>query len=36
VIKMFPEWFVGRTTHSIDATREMWAFFRAHPLRGKY
>ena len=32
----FPEWFVGRTTHSIDATREMWAFFRAHPLRGKY
>jgi polyhydroxybutyrate depolymerase len=24
-----PEWFVGRTTRSIDATREMWAFFRS-------
>ena len=28
-----PEWFVGPTTHSIDATSQMWAFFRAHPLR---
>lgn len=28
-----PEWFVGTTTRSIDATREMWAFFREHPLR---
>lgn len=28
-----PEWFVGRTTASIDASRLMWAFFRAHPLR---
>jgi polyhydroxybutyrate depolymerase len=28
-----PEWFVGRTTQSIDATRLMWAFFREHPLR---
>lgn len=28
-----PEWFVGRTTASIDASREMWAFFRQHPLR---
>jgi polyhydroxybutyrate depolymerase len=28
-----PEWFVGATTHNIDATNEMWAFFRAHPLR---
>jgi polyhydroxybutyrate depolymerase len=27
-----PEWGVGRTTHSIDATSMMWAFFRAHPL----
>jgi polyhydroxybutyrate depolymerase len=27
-----PEWFVGRTTHSIDATSLMWAFFRQHPL----
>jgi polyhydroxybutyrate depolymerase len=30
-----PEWFVGPTSRSIDASREMWAFFRAHPLRGK-
>lgn len=29
-----PEWFVGTTTRSIDATSQMWAFFRAHPLRG--
>jgi polyhydroxybutyrate depolymerase len=29
-----PEWFVGRTTRSIDATRLMWTFFREHPLRG--
>jgi polyhydroxybutyrate depolymerase len=27
-----PEWFVGRTTRSIDATSLMWAFFREHPL----
>ena len=27
-----PEWFVGRTTRSIDATRLMWAFFSEHPL----
>jgi polyhydroxybutyrate depolymerase len=27
-----PNWFVGRTTRSIDATRLMWAFFREHPL----
>jgi polyhydroxybutyrate depolymerase len=25
-----PEWFVGRTTRSIDATRELWAFFERH------
>jgi polyhydroxybutyrate depolymerase len=31
--KPIPEWFVGPTTRSIDATRTMWAFFRAHPLR---
>ena len=30
-----PEWFAGRTSRGIDATREMWAFFRAHPLQGK-
>ena len=28
-----PEWFVGRTTHSIDATSLMWEFFSEHPLR---
>jgi polyhydroxybutyrate depolymerase len=27
-----PEWFVGRTSHGVDATRQMWAFFREHPL----
>lgn len=27
-----PEWFAGPTSRSIDATTEMWAFFRAHPL----
>ena len=27
-----PEWFVGRTARSIDATSQMWAFFREHPL----
>jgi len=30
-----PEWFAGRTSRGVDATREMWAFFRAHPLQGK-
>ncbi len=30
-----PEWFVGRTTRSIDATRLMWAFFSDHPLQRK-
>jgi len=28
-----PEWRVGATTTSIDATSELWAFFREHPLR---
>jgi polyhydroxybutyrate depolymerase len=27
-----PEWFVGPTSRSIDATSLMWAFFREHPL----
>ncbi|MSR06216.1 MAG: hypothetical protein EXR93_03975 [Gemmatimonadetes bacterium] len=27
-----PEWFVGRTTRSIDASSLMWAFFREHRL----
>jgi polyhydroxybutyrate depolymerase len=30
-----PEWLVGRTTRSIDATQVMWAFFRDHPRREK-
>jgi polyhydroxybutyrate depolymerase len=29
------EWLVGRYNHSIDATRQMWAFFQAHPLATK-
>jgi polyhydroxybutyrate depolymerase len=28
-----PEWFVGRTSTSIDATSLMWAFFVRHSLR---
>ena len=31
--KPLPEWFVGTTTNSIDATNLMWAFFREHRLR---
>lgn len=27
-----PEWFVGRTSPGVDATAEMWTFFRDHPL----
>src|SRR6185295_19811322 len=27
-----PESWLGRTTHSIDASSQMWAFFRQHPL----
>jgi polyhydroxybutyrate depolymerase len=30
-----PEWLVGTTSHGIDASREMWKFFRAHPLQRK-
>ncbi len=30
-----PEWFVGSTTHNIDASGLMWAFFRDHPLSRK-
>jgi polyhydroxybutyrate depolymerase len=29
-----PEWFAGSTSRSVDASREAWAFFRAHPLSG--
>ena len=28
-----PTWRVGATNTSIDATAELWAFFREHPLR---
>lgn len=28
-----PEWFAGTTSRSIDATGQMWAFFREHPLK---
>jgi polyhydroxybutyrate depolymerase len=31
--KPLPEWWVGPTSKSIDATRQMWAFFREHQLR---
>jgi len=33
--KPLPEWFVGRTSNSIDASSLMWAFFREHPLARK-
>ena len=33
--KPIPEWFVGTTTQSIDASALMWEFFRRHPLAGK-
>jgi polyhydroxybutyrate depolymerase len=31
--KPMPEWFVGPTSRSIDATSLMWAFFREHQRR---
>ncbi len=27
-----PEWFAGTTSTGVDATGEMWSFFRDHPL----
>jgi polyhydroxybutyrate depolymerase len=30
-----PEWMVGPTSNGVDATREMWAFYREHPLSTK-
>jgi polyhydroxybutyrate depolymerase len=30
---LLPEWFVGHTSYGVDASREMWEFFRDHPLR---
>ncbi len=32
--KPLPEWRVGPNNNSIDATSQMWAFFREHRLRG--
>jgi polyhydroxybutyrate depolymerase len=32
--KPLPGWWVGPTSKSIDATRQMWAFFRDHRLLG--
>jgi len=32
--KPMPQWIVGRTSNSIDATSEMWTFFREHPRLG--
>jgi polyhydroxybutyrate depolymerase len=29
----YPAWFVGKQTHSIEASRIMWRFFLEHPLR---
>lgn len=31
--KPLPEWWVGPTSNSVDATRLMWDFFREHRLR---
>ena len=28
-----PEWYVGKTTHTIDAASLMWDFFKAHSLQ---
>ena len=33
--KPMPEWLVGRTSRGVDATSQMWAFFREHPLQRK-
>lgn len=33
--KPLPEWIAGSTSRNIDATNQMWAFFREHRLPGK-
>ena len=33
--KPLPEWLAGTTSNSIDASSQMWAFFREHPLSRK-
>ncbi len=30
--KPMPQWLAGSTSNGVDATKEMWAFFREHPL----
>jgi polyhydroxybutyrate depolymerase len=30
--KPIPEWIVGRLNNNVDATSQMWSFFREHPL----
>lgn len=30
--RRLPEWFLGPTSRSVDATRRMWAFFQEHRL----
>ena len=31
--KPLPSWYFGPTSNSINATSQMWAFFREHPLQ---
>lgn len=33
--KPMPEWMVGPTSRNLDASKQMWAFFREHRLRRK-
>ena len=33
--RLLPEWALGPTSRGIDATSEMWAFFRDHALPGR-
>jgi polyhydroxybutyrate depolymerase len=33
--KPLPEWYVGPTSNGVDATSQMWAFFREHRLPRK-
>jgi polyhydroxybutyrate depolymerase len=33
--KPLPEWFAGPTSNGVDATRQMWEFFRGHRLPRK-
>jgi polyhydroxybutyrate depolymerase len=34
--KPVPEWLLGRTSNGVDATNQMWSFFRDHPLNRRY